>query len=108
MRTQDRPMDKVIFRAQRDGTIIAVWPAIPADNEGNLCQTYEHVGQHGAGDWNVIVRNSFPATPQQYNPLLRELIQIGYNPIIIRRVTWQLDEHRKQVAKSPCFLAQKI
>ena len=97
--TKHRPMDKVLFRTWPDGTVTAVWPAIPADNEGNLCQTYEHIGQHGGGDWNVIVKRTRAATPSEYQDLLQEITAIGYCPIIIHLVHRKLVEHRRWVAK---------
>ena len=38
----------VVFRKWKtNGDIIALFPELPADNEGYLCDSYEHVGQHG-------------------------------------------------------------
>ena len=54
--------DKVVFRAWRaGGDVIALFPRIPGDNAGYLCNAYEHVGQHGAADWDVVLRRTRPA-----------------------------------------------
>ena len=36
----------VIFRKWNDGSVIAVFPYIPAGRDGAYPQSYEHVGQH--------------------------------------------------------------
>ena len=65
----------VIFRAERSGPyrgeITAVFPSIPSDyHGGTLC--YAHVGQHG-GCNEAWLRNTRPATLDEYGPLLSEL-----------------------------------
>lgn len=67
-------MDKlnVVFRVESNGDMLAVFPSIPADYHGSmLC--YSRVGQHGACSNSHYYRNTKPATPEQYAPLLSEL-----------------------------------
>ena len=80
-------MDKVIFRKWPDGNVIALFPQIVASVNGYLCQSYEHVGQHGAASPG-IVRNTRPAIPKEYKELKKELERIGYNPIVVKRFTY--------------------
>lgn len=82
--------DKVIFRKwpkREGGTVIALFPAIAA-TVGNPynCQSYEHVGQHGAASVNLTQRTK-PATPAEYKDLAKELRQRGYRLRIVKRFT---------------------
>ena len=46
---QDQHKTKVIFRKLKDGDIIALFPELPGDmNPYHTCESYMHVGQHGA------------------------------------------------------------
>lgn len=74
----------VIFRKYKNGDIIAVFPyEIETYNGEVMC--YEHVGQHGHGDYNVIVSNTSLATPEEYEGLLKELESIGYKNLKIQK-----------------------
>ena len=82
-------MDKTVFRVYPDGEVIALFPQIAAQVGGYLCQSYMHVGQHGATDTNIVVRQTKLATKKEYQVLLQELEQIGYNPIVAKRCTYK-------------------
>lgn len=45
---------------------------------------YTHIGQHGFADIAYYLKTK-KATPEQYAPLLSELIEIGYDNIQIRQ-----------------------
>jgi len=80
--------DKVVFRAWRaGGDVIALFPRIPGDNAGYLCNAYEHVGQHGAADWDVVLRRTRPARRTEYRELAGELRALGYRLKVGRRGT---------------------
>ena len=67
----------VIFRVERCGNVMAVFPSVPADYHGAiLC--YAHVGQH-SGCSDSYYRTTKPATPEQYASLLAELRGIYEN-----------------------------
>ena len=55
--------DPVVIRVWKgdDSDVFALFPVLPADNAGNLCTSYQHVGQHGAADYGHCIRNSRPA-----------------------------------------------
>ena len=55
----------VIFRKDRTGwkEPFALFPELPADNYGNYCDSYQHVGQHCAADYHGCIANSDPASP---------------------------------------------
>ena len=77
----------VVFRKFKDGEIIALFPDIPETYPGD-CQSYLHVGQHGAANYAYLVRYiTTPATPEEYADLQEELTSIGYNLDIKKRIT---------------------
>lgn len=92
-------IDLVVFRKWRDtGTIIALFPELPADNQGWYCDSYEHVGQHGGADFHGVVQHSTPARPDEYADLAVELTRIGYSLRPIKRASWRHHERRRQAA----------
>jgi hypothetical protein len=64
-----------IFRVFKSGMkeVIALFPEVVADNYPPHCLSYMHVGQHGAADYDGVIRGSRPATPEESAPLRREL-----------------------------------
>jgi len=68
---------KVIFRKFPDGQIIALFPLEPATSDGWLCESYMHVGQHGAADPGIVAETK-RASVFEYDDLLWELIDRGY------------------------------
>jgi len=81
----DAPV-RVIFRKWKDsGTVIALFPGLPADRRGNI-QCYEHIGQHGAAWYAGVIAETRPAKPEEYESLRRELEAAPYNyRLAIRR-----------------------
>jgi hypothetical protein len=76
---------KVIFRRFKDGDIIALFPEAAGDGNPSNCQSYMHVGQHGAAD---PLAGGIPlAAAEEYAPLLAELKRIGYDDLkVCKRV----------------------
>jgi len=75
---------KVIFRKFKNGEIIALFPEL---KEGRgLILSYMHIGQHG-GASPEIVRDTKPATREQFAPLYNELTAIGYRLEVRKRMT---------------------
>lgn len=88
---------KVIFRRWKDsGGIIAIFPELPGNPDPYMCMMYEHVGQHGSGDPMHVIRQSRPATPDEYTDLENELIGRGYDLAVVRKYTRYHLENRKQ------------
>ena len=81
---KDTHKTKVIFRKYKDGDILALFPELQADSLGN-CGSYQHVGQHGAANYNHCMRSTRRATVPQYQDLKNELESIGYNLLIRKR-----------------------
>lgn len=69
----------VIFRKWNNGDVIALFPEIPADISGLFCDSYEHIGQHGAAHYRSVILNTKPALPSEYASLFEELSRI-YEP----------------------------
>jgi hypothetical protein len=86
----------VIFRKYPDDEVIALFPEIPADNQGLLCLSYMHVGQHGHADCSIVSRETRPASPSEYAPLKKELESIGYVLEVRERITPTMKKRREQ------------
>lgn len=69
----------VIFRKMDDGDIIALFPEVIADMSLSHCQSYMHIGQHGAADVGLFY-DTEKATPKEYAKLKKELEEVvGYD-----------------------------
>ncbi len=88
-------MDKVIYRKYRDGEVIALFPQIAADVHGYMCQSYLHVGQHGAAVPSIVCKQTKLATPSEYATLHAELEQRGYNPKPAKKFSYKDFKIRK-------------
>lgn len=79
----------VIFRRFKQGRdVIALFPAIAGDSSPDTCQSYQHVGQHGAASVRLM-RDTVPAyltEPDTY-ALKKELEGIGYDLNPVERFT---------------------
>lgn len=93
-------MDKTIFRVYPNGEVIALFPQIAAGYGGYLCESYMHVGQHGAADTNIVVKQTRPAFVGKYWVLLKELEQIGYNPVVRKKCMYKDLQIRQEQAKN--------
>lgn len=70
---------RVIFRKWKgNGSVIAFFLD---QHDGPYVTCYEHVGQHGNGSYPHPQTER--ATPQEYAPLLAELLSIGYDDLRI-------------------------
>jgi hypothetical protein len=89
----------VVFRKfKKEGDVIALFPTLSASVRSWAdCESYMHVGQHGAASTNPA--GTVPATPEEYQDLLKELNQIyqpDYELVVYSRVTAWMDEKRKE------------
>lgn len=75
---------RVIFRKYPDGDIIALFPDIIANRLGDI-MCYEHYGQHGAADYKSVIDATEPASENEYNALMHELQQIGYDDLVVAK-----------------------
>lgn len=90
----------VVFRRWRDnGDIIALFPTIPSDAQGWLCEAYEHIGQHGGADYHGVIAATRPVTPEDAAPLAEELTRIGYRLQSIQRASRHVHEARRSEAR---------
>lgn len=63
---------RVVFRKYKDdGEIIALFPDVKWTDFLN--QSYVHNGQHGGADYDHVLRITVAASPEEYEPLRREL-----------------------------------
>jgi hypothetical protein len=91
---KDKEQTNVIFRKYRDGDVIALMPEILGDMSPATCQSYMHVGQHGAANPLYVIGDTRPAAPAEYADLHKELEGIGYNVKIIQRYRHKFTEKR--------------
>lgn len=77
----------VIFRKYPDGEIIALFPLMPdsAVSLEPLIMSYLHIGQHGGANYQVVLSQTTPATPAEYGDLAKELEEVGYENLVIRK-----------------------
>lgn len=73
-------MIPVIFRQfKKGGEVIAIFPTIPATMHPWECESYMHVGQHGACNPAHLINNlTVPAKGPEVPMLFMELVRIGY------------------------------
>lgn len=80
-----QPKTDVIFRKYRNGEIIALFPY---EMEGQFCcMSYMHIGQHSGAIYSHCVKQTKPATSEEYRPLMSELISIGYELRVIAKIS---------------------
>ena len=83
----EEPTTVVVFRTFKDGgDVIALFPTLVNYPDG-ACESYQHVGQHGAADYAHCVKITRVATPEEYAPLKAELESIGYRLEVRARFT---------------------
>jgi len=82
---QDTYKTKVIFRAFKDGEVLAIFPEIPWNSDISSCMSYLHTGQHGSAS-ELITDTTRLASEGEYAPLKRELEQIGYNLEVHKKI----------------------
>lgn len=89
----------VIFRRWRDtGGIIALFPELPADYQGQFCDAYEHVGQHGGADYHGVLQATRAVSIDEARDLITELTRIGYRLKPIKRASQRVHESRRATA----------
>ncbi len=88
----------VIFRKDAIGDCFALFPELPADDQGLLCTAYERFGQHCAADYDLCVSRSDPAAAVEYADLFEELERRGYDLTVRRRATPDMHERRRRIA----------
>lgn len=99
--------DTVIFRRWKDtGSIIALFPELPADVLGRYCESYERVGQHGGADYMAVVSMTTPAKPDEYSDLAEELAVIGYTLRVVRRASRR--HHARRVSLARAFTRRHV
>ena len=75
------PKTVVVFRVFKDdGDVVALFPELPADNNGRYSESYQHFGQHCGADYEGLMRNGTrPATAEEYADLKKELESAPYH-----------------------------
>jgi hypothetical protein len=85
--------EKVIFRMFGDGQVIAFFPEIATDTLGYNCQSYMHVGQHGAASPSLVASTK-PAKEEDYQHLFKELTALGYDLKVVKCFSYPMQKVR--------------
>jgi len=74
---------RVVFRTWKDEgeEVIALFPDDVSSPNARHCNSYMHVGQHGAADTRLVFEETREATFAEALPLYRELVRIGYDDL---------------------------
>jgi len=91
----DKHKTEVIFRKWKDD-VIAIFPGLLTSQNLHYCESYQHIGQHGACDPYHLMLVTKPAKPEEYRALYFELTQFGYNLEVIKRLQTRHREERKR------------
>jgi len=84
--TNEKPTTVIFRKYMPENNVIAIFPY---EKEGpRLCMCYQHIGQHGAASGPGVVEDTKPATPEEYEDLKNELIEIGYKLEIKKRIDY--------------------
>lgn len=81
---KDTEITKVVFRKFKSGEVIALFPEFINYPSGD-CESYMHIGQHGAADYTGLLIRTKLATDKEYKALKKELEDLGYNLKIIKK-----------------------
>lgn len=91
------PKTDVIFRKEKDGQILAVFPHEVVNGRFVMC--YAHLGQHSECDYDYCLTRTKLATSGEFEDLENELtLSVGYNLNIIKRRNY--DKYLKSYYKS--------
>lgn len=89
-------MTTVLFRKEKEGDIIAVFPYI---QEAMACLCYTHFGQHFTADWLYLRNHTTQASEKEAQKLINELQAVGYDDLrIIKRLPNWYAIHTRRVA----------
>lgn len=81
---RDKNITEVIFRVWRN-QIITLFPHIVCDFNGSVL-SYMHLGQHGAANYDHIIKESKLAAEKEYIDLYNELTNhFGYNLKVMKK-----------------------
>jgi len=87
---------KVIFRKFKNGDVIAIFPEMLGNWKTHTCESYMHIGQHGACDPQYLIDEITKlATPDEYNDLKLELESIGYDLQVCKRQSYNMIQVKK-------------
>lgn len=84
MNQSNNDITDVIFRKEKDGNVIAVFPYVIYDNIGNV-SCYSHIGQHSSMTWEYFFITKPCRNKHDFIDLYDELVSLGYNLNVIQK-----------------------
>lgn len=92
--------DAVIFRRWNDtGDIVAIFPELPADDQGRFCLAHDELGQQIAADYEQVMQDTTPGSPEECGRFAHELTLLGYDLRPISQASDQHHERRRAAAR---------
>jgi hypothetical protein len=76
---------RVVFRRDSKGTIVALFPQIPVNENVDDCLAYNSVKQFYPANYGDSVFHSKMASPKEYSPLFGELSSMGIDITVTQR-----------------------
>ncbi len=77
----------VCYRQYSDGSVIACFPGIKANNHNYDIMTYCLAEQHGTADYTHVVQQTAPAPDTDYVETHQQLLKLGYRLRVVKRIT---------------------
>lgn len=81
---KDDNITDVIFRKEKDNSVLAVFPYVISDNIGNIA-CYSHIGQHSSMSWEYFFTTKSCKNKHDFIELYDELVSLGYNLNVIQK-----------------------
>lgn len=100
---EEKTFTQVMFRKFENGEIIALFPSMIV-NSYNECGSYMHFGQHSPADYDAVIEMTTQATKEEYTPLYKELLSVGYDNLIIL----EEDERNNMSAEGKEFVRHEL
>lgn len=85
---KDKHITDVVFRCDKSGdfkdVVFAMLPHECDDRNGHVT-CYQHVGQHSSANYQGCIKDSRPATEEEYKDLKKEMEGLGYNLNVVKK-----------------------
>lgn len=92
--------DVVVFRRWKDtGDLVAIFPELSADEQGQNCLAHDEIGQQVAADYDQFIEDTTPVTERESGRFAHELTLLGYDLQPIGQASERHHERRRASAR---------
>lgn len=90
------PTVPVVLRAWKpDGELLALFPTLPANLNGDLCDSYGFCDGQSGADYHGCIRQSHPVDSAGVRrELIQRLERLGYRLRVVKRATQAMHDER--------------